>query len=579
MMKPAPVHDRVAGGGAPALPSVFQPVDIAALLGIKRRALVNHARTLLAEAPLRVAGTLGFLLLIWVGLYGLFWLVFDYFMTTPLEAAVAIPLVFNFFFVALLVMLTISNAILAYSTLFRRAETAYLLTAPLAPRAVVMVTYLEVLFYSSWSLVLLGLPLMMAIADSTREPDLFYPLFGAFFMFFIPIPGAAGLVVAWLVARTLPRNLGKTVLFLLLGAILVGAVWGLRLIHRIEQQGGDWLGGFLFRMDFVQSALLPSTWITQGIDHAMHNRLTSAGMYLLLLLANALFLSWLAVRFTASRLSPAMDRASSGRSVAARLPAEASGGVLGAVFFYLPVPVRLIAVKDLRTFLRDPLQWTQLVILFGLMGLYLLNMPHFQIELLSDRWTLLVPLLNLAAVGFILATFTSRFVFPLVSMEGHQLWFIGLLPIKRSRLLHAKFAFAMTVSALVGVGSTALSAAVLKIALGWAVIHLAVTAATCAALCGFAVGIGARLPLFRQRDPARIASGFGGTVNLIASVALVSGVLAGFGVISWRAHLHSLAVTPDAVTWLSVLALVVLTTAAGFVAMRIGAAHLYRLEV
>ena len=560
----------------------FAPIGVAALLRVKGHALVNHARATLAESPLKVLGTAGFVVAIWVGLYGLFWSVFDYLTSRTLEAVVAIPLVFSFFFVALLVLLTFSNAILAYSALFRRNETAYLLTAPLSPRAVVTVSYLEVLFFSSWSLILVGLPLMLAVAHATREPDVFYPLFVSFFLFFVPIPGAVGLIAAWLTARFLPRNLRKTAVVALSAAALAAAVWGMQTIHRIEGAGGDWLSGFVMRMDFVRSALLPSTWITNGIDHAMHNRLHLSCMYLLLILSNTLFLSWLAVIFTADRLPTALDRASTGRSGPLRLSAtrtRQTGGIMGAVFFYLPHPVKLIAVKDLRTFLRDPLQWSQLAILFGLMGLYLLNMPRFQVQLLSERWALLVPLLNLGAVGFILATFTSRFVFPMVSLEGHQFWLVGLLPMQRSRLLYAKFAFAMTVSVAVAVGAMALATIVLDIALAWAVIHLAITFAICVGLCGFAVGIGARMPLLNQRNPARIAGGFGGTVNLIASVTLVVGALAGLGVLSWRAYQHRLETAPDTFTWLGATAVVLLACSAGLAAMWIGARHLNRLEV
>lgn len=558
---------------------VFVPVGVATLLRVRFRALGNHLTAVMAESPLKVAGTAGFVVLIWAGLYGLFRLVFEYLETTPLESVVAIPLVFNFFFVSLLILLTFSNALLAYSALFGREEAAYLLTAPISRRAFVTVQYLEVLFFSSWSLILLGIPLMAAMSRTTREPDLFYPLFLAFFLLFVPIPGAAGLVLAWLTARFLPRSIRKTLITLVAAGALVTAVWALRTINTVEVHGGDWLNGFFFRMNFVQSALLPSTWITRGIEHALNNRLDQSVMYLLLVLANTLFLSWLAVGLTARRFASALDRASTGRGGSARLPAQATGGALGAVFFYLPHPVRIIALKDLRTFLRDPLQWSQLVILFGLMGLYLVNMPRFQVELLSERWALLVPLLNLSAIGFILATFTSRFVFPLVSLEGHQFWLVGLLPMDRSRLLHAKFAFAMTVSVFVAVGAMGLATYVLRIPKPWAAIHLLVTFAVCVGLCGCAVGLGARLPLFAHRNPARIANGLGGTINLIASVLLVLSVLGGVGSLSWRAYQRQLDAVPDTVTWLGVAVIVLVVSSAGMAAMRFGSRHLARMEL
>ena len=98
-----------------------QPSDIAAhavgfrllvrlKLTILRNLLVHAAR----EGPLKLAVSVTFLAAIWVGLFALFVLIFESFQTSPLEAAVVIPVIFNVFFVALLVLLCLSNAVIAY---------------------------------------------------------------------------------------------------------------------------------------------------------------------------------------------------------------------------------------------------------------------------------------------------------------------------------------------------------------------------------------------------------------------------------------------------------------------------------
>ncbi|MHC4177664.1 MAG: putative ABC transporter permease subunit, partial [Planctomycetota bacterium] len=52
---------------------------------------------------------------------------------------------------------------------------------------------------------------------------------------------------------------------------------------------------------------------------------------------------------------------------------------------------------------------------------------------------------------------------------------------------------------------------------------------TCAILClglsGIAVGLGARLPNLREESPARIAAGFGGTLNLVISTLYILAVV------------------------------------------------------
>ena len=83
-------------------------------------------------------------------------------------------------------------------------------------------------------------------------------------------------------------------------------------------------------------------------------------------------------------------------------------------------------MKDWRLLRRDPVQWSQFLIFFGLLGLYFLNVdrfnnPHSDIGYIT--WINMVSFLNLAVVGLILSTFTTRFIYPMISLEGHAFGF------------------------------------------------------------------------------------------------------------------------------------------------------------
>ena len=69
----------------------------------------------------------------------------------------------------------------------------------------------------------------------------------------------------------------------------------------------------------------------------------------------------------------------------------------------------------------------------------------------------------------------------------------------------------------------------------WAVANGVVIAAVCVGLCGLSVGLGARFAVLDERNPARIAGGVGGTINLIASVVFVCLVLAAAAYAHWHA--------------------------------------------
>jgi ABC-2 type transport system permease protein len=206
-------------------------------------------------------------------------------------------------------------------------------------------------------------------------------------------------------------------------------------------------------------------------------------------------------------------------------------------------------------------------------------MPTLRLQLTTSGWLLIIPFLNLCAIGLILATFTCRFVFPLMSLEGQKLWLMGVLPMGRGGLLGAKLAFAMTVTLAVALTAMGIGTVLLGLDAVWTTIHLVVTVAVCFGLCGLAVGMGSRLPMFNQTNPARIANGLGGTTNLLVSVALVGIALSGVGVATVRSRGLSFGAMPDVSSLLLCAGSVVFSISAGIAALIVGARHLRRIEV
>ena len=111
----------------------------------------------------------------------------------------------------------------------------------------------------------------------------------------------------------------------------------------------------------------------------------------------------------------------------------------------LSPPLRLLLLKDLRLFRRDPLQWSQFLLFFGLLSLYFFYVRRFNYGSALVGWMTAIGFMNLAVVGLILSTFTTRFVFPMISLEGQRFWILGTLPVDRRSILWSKFLFAALV--------------------------------------------------------------------------------------------------------------------------------------
>ena len=86
-------------------------------------------------------------------------------------------------------------------------------------------------------------------------------------------------------------------------------------------------------------------------------------------------------------------------------------------------------------FWRDTTQWAQSLVLFGLLGVYILNLRHFSQQLTNPFWLHLVWYLNLGACSLNLATLTTRFVYPQFSLEGKRLWIVGMAPLGLARVV------------------------------------------------------------------------------------------------------------------------------------------------
>ena len=183
----------------------------------------------------------------------------------------------------------------------------------------------------------------------------------------------------------------------------------------------------------------------------------------------------------------------------------------------MPVDVRALLVKDVRVFWRDTTQWGQTLVLFGLLAAYIINLRHFSQQLTNPFWVHLVSYLNLGACSLNLATLTTRFVYSQFSLEGKRLWIVGLAPLGLVRVVKTKYWLASISSLFVTLGLIWLSCHMLKLPLQRMAYYIVAVSIMTFTLNGLAVGLGVLYPNFKEENPGKIVSGFGGTFCLVLS--------------------------------------------------------------
>jgi len=134
-----------------------------------------------------------------------------------------------------------------------------------------------------------------------------------------------------------------------------------------------------------------------------------------------------------------------------------------------------------------------------------------------------VSYLNLGACSLNLATLTTRFVYPQFSLEGKRLWIVGMAPLGMERVVKAKFGLASCVALVVTLGLIWLSCHMLKMPWEKTLYFAAAVTIMTFPLTGLAIGLGVLYPNFKEDNPSKIVSGFGGTFCLVLSFVYILG--------------------------------------------------------
>ncbi len=491
------------------------------------------------QARLRTGLVIGLSLLFWVGLFFLFYKGFELVVARvgPPGAnyhADTVHFVFTLFFVSLQVMLVFSAGIIFYGGLYASRETNFLLTLPVRDSRLVYYRFQEALFYSSWGFFLLASPMMFAYGMVVSAPWYYYAYMPGLMVAFAYIPCSLGAIVCLLLVSRMPhfRRFVVGGLALVVISIAYFSIWKNLDMADADLLGAAWFKETFRRFEFTREEWLPSTWLSNGLLQAARPRgqdpadlpWLESGKYLLVLVSNALLLhiavAWVGERIYRESYFGLYTRQAR-ESLARMAWFDRLAFKLLSVF---SKETRLLIIKDLRLFRRDPVQWSQFLIFFGLLLLYFLNIDRFRqqrtdINVLA--WVNIVSFLNLAVVGLIVSTFTTRFIYPLISLEGRRFWILGRLPVKRDTILWGKFLFAAGGAWVPCTGLVLVSDLMLNVTTMVIFVHQAICIMLCLGLSGMAVGLGAILPDFNEQSPSKIAAGFGGTLNLVLSALYV----------------------------------------------------------
>lgn len=422
--------------------------------------------------------------------------------------AIAGPLLINkmlaLLFLTAFMMTALSSVVVSFSTVFFGKDIKWLLSVPVKTGNVFSFKALSASLYASWMVFAVMVPFLLALGTVKSAGISFFVMSILFAAPFLASAGFLGTSFSVIVMKFFPAAKVRNIIFILGAVFFTGLLVILRLAQPeklISPSGFELLSQYLGYLDAPTAKFLPSWWYTSALLGLLSKKTSPAVNNLLFLLAGAAFM-WVTLKFLAKKYF--LDGLNEGQAFAAAKKKKRS--------FSKRFAVMAIFYKDVKVFLRDSGQWSQVLILASIILLYLFSMYKLSFETLKMHNTM--SLVNCALVCFVSAAVALRLSFPLISLEGESFWFLLVSPVSRLKLFAEKIAFGSIPVVLTALILIAVTNYMMGISKPVFIITVFAAALASAVIGASAVSIGSILPKFNYSNIAQIESSLGGLVFL-----------------------------------------------------------------
>ncbi|MHB8839115.1 MAG: putative ABC transporter permease subunit [Gemmatimonadaceae bacterium] len=465
-------------------------------------------------------------LLFWGFIFGLLYRLLNYFKGVPEIGELLAGKLLGLMLVSFFSLLLLSNVITALSSFFLAKDLDLLVSAPVDWLRVYAAKLMETTIFSSWMVVLMGIPMFAAYGMAYDGGWGFGPFVAFVLVPFLVIPSVLGSATTLLLVNIFPARRTRDILSVIAVMTAGGIVLLFRLVRPEKLARPE---GFRSLVDFIAvlrgptSPLLPSEWLQNSVMGFLAGRPDWLSIYMLWSTAAALVVlgALLHRALYAAGFSKAQESAER----------WAHAGALQRLAMRLLAPVgtlkRELVMKEVRLFFRDSTQWSQLILLAVLVVVYVFNIKYLPLRGEGITFFLInvVPFLNLVLAGFVLASIAARFIFPGVSLEGRTLWLLRSSPLAMRDLLWAKFWVGTLPLLILALGIVGVTDYLLQVSTFMFLVSVFTITFMTFAIAGLAIGFGTMYPQYETENAAQIPTSFGGLLFMMASIGMIGGTI------------------------------------------------------
>jgi ABC-2 type transport system permease protein len=425
-------------------------------------------------------------------------------------------------FLTFLSFVAFSAVVSALSTFFLSEDLRLLLPAPVPADRLFHSRFARTVGQSSWMVVAFLLPVLLAVGLARCAPPGYYALAVLTVLPFVVIPSALGAVVTLALVSVFPARRARDVLMLMGLLFAVAIVVLLRFIRPerlLSVQSLPDVTAFFATLQSPISPFLPSFWAGESLFASLRGGVDL--LHLGALWTTALALTVLARAAYGRHYFAAWSKAQEARKARfTRLT------LLDPLVRRLPLEParRALLVKDLKVFLRDTTQWSQLLLLVALALVYVYNFRVLDLDRIPYMSRVIknaYAFVNLGMAAFVTSAVAVRFVFPAVSAEGPSFWIVRTAPVSMSSFLWSKLWTGLVPILVLAEALTVASNHLLGVPTSLKILAAAAIAFMTLALVGLACGMGAEYPRFGAENVTQVAGSYGGVSFMVTAVLYI----------------------------------------------------------
>ncbi len=410
-----------------------------------RLRMVRHGLAIRRKEVARSLFLPAFFSLVGVFMFVFLFKAFRFFQSFDLIGEILIGKLLALIFFVFFIFLVLSNVNGVIKWFLTNEDLPFLLTNPVSTTTIFVVRSIEALIESSSAFLFFSIPVLLAYYTALYT---FKPSFLLSILLLLPyalIPYGIAFVLVMVLARFLsPKIIKKafSFLFVLLSAALVITFRAMEIEKLARPESFAYVYEYMRYLSIPAHPLLPTHLFIEVVQFLARGGgtqiIVDLGLFLSSAAAMVTLAYWTSEAFYLRSYTNALV---SSRAV--------KNDLMGKVLSFIPARARFLILKEVKNLKRDPKEWSQVLLVFALIFVYVYNFKSFP----RDRTVLptvflesLLSFLNMGLLTFVIGAISVRFVYPSFQLEGKPFWLVLTSPVDVRQIYYHKLAFYIVVS-------------------------------------------------------------------------------------------------------------------------------------